>query len=361
MERIDFSKNTMASSYSRGINSYPGSISVYPNCANLKELILPNAYISINCPASFFSGAPLEVLKLGTLNSGSSFYDYNRYRYNSTCSGKTTLREFSVKTMYFPHANANLSAFFKKCSNLEIFDMSTVDTSLNSTIAEMFSGCSKLTNIDLSWMKTNSVTSMANLFQNCSSMTSFNIDNFNYEQTTTIAYMFSGCQSLVSPKLKIGNAPVLTNATYLFNGCTSLKSVDLTEANLSLITSLAYWFNGCTGLETMNLSYLNAPNATNFTYMFNGCSNLKEVDLTFINSAANVNASYMFQNCINLTKIDIRNWQINKITSSSNYNGIFNNVPVGCQIIVKDENCRTWVKNKKSTFNNIVLASELEE
>lgn len=358
MERIDFSKNTMASSFSRGINSYPGSISVYPNCVNLKELILPNAYISINCPASFFSGAPLEKIELGTLNSGASFYDTNRYSYSSTCSGRTTLKEFKIKTMYFPHSVANLGSMFKGCTNLEKFDMSTVDTSLNTNIASMFSGCSKLTHIDLSWMKTNAVTNMSYLFQNCTNLKTINIDNFNFEQVTTIAYMFSGC-GMESITFKPKSAPALTGATYLFSGASKLKNVDLNGADFAKVTSLAYWFNGCTSLQTLDLSYLRAPAATNYSYMFNSCTALEEVDLSFIANAANINVSYMFQNCASLKKIDIRNWQINKITTTSNYSGVFTNVPNGCQIIVKDESCRSWVKARKSGFTNIVLASEL--
>lgn len=95
--------------------------------------------------------------------------------------------------------------------------------------------------------------------------------------------------------------------------------------------------------------------------MFNRCSNLEEIDLSNITTSANVDAKFMFANCASLKKLDIRNWQINKITTSGYYTDIFTNVPIDCQIIVKDTSCRTWVKNRKSTFTNVVLASEITE
>ena len=68
---------------------------------------------------------------------------------------------------------------------------------------------------------------------------------------------------------------------------------------------------------------------------------MKKANLSCLVSSANINASYMFDNCKNLEELDIRNWQINKITNSSNYTSIFTNVPYTCKIIVKDEACRT--------------------
>lgn len=90
--------------------------------------------------------------------------------------------------------------------------------------------------------------------------------------------------------------------------------------------------------------------------MFHRCSNLEEVDLSNITTTANVQAQYMFTNCLNLKKIDIRNWQINKITSSGNYAEMFTNVPIDCEIIVKDTNCVNWIKARKSTFTNVHVA-----
>ncbi len=95
--------------------------------------------------------------------------------------------------------------------------------------------------------------------------------------------------------------------------------------------------------------------------MFNRCSNLEEVDLSNITTSANVDVKFMFANCLNLKRLDIRNWAINKITTSGNYTDIFTNVPIDCQIIVKDASCRTWIKNRKSTFTNVVLPSEIGE
>lgn len=226
----------------------------------------------------------------------------------------------------------------------------------------MFYNCQKLTSIDLSWMNTQSVTSMNLMFCYCSALERVNIEGFNFKQTTTIEGMFAW-SGLKTYHLKdVVDAPVLTNATRLFRGCEKLEEITFDSAtDFDLITSMDYWFEDCKSLTTVDLSPLYIPKVANFSYMFNRCSNLEEVDLSNITSSANINISYMFSNCLNLKKIDIRNWAINKVSSSSNYIEVFTNVPIDCQIIVKDANCRNWIKSRKSTFTNVVLPSEIGE
>lgn len=211
-------------------------------------------------------------------------------------------------------------------------------------------------------MNTQSVTSMYHMFAYCYNLKELDITGFNFAQTTTIEAMFAYTGFETYHLKDILNAPVLTNAIYLFRGCPNLTKITFDSAlDLDLITSMTYWFEGCSKLVSADLSPLNIPKVTNFTYMFKNCSALEEVDLSCISISSNVQAQYMFQNCISLKKLDIRNWQINKITTSSYYAEIFSNVPIDCLIIVKDESCRTWVKARKSTFTNIKLASEITE
>lgn len=359
MEKIDFTKCTAPASYSWIITGTGHTINVFPGLTNLREFKVPNLSLSLGNPSAGFlkDSVNLEALHIGSCDSNYYYYESSNWKYSSLFSGKTKLRDAYLGRVTFKTAYTNLASLFSGCTSLETWDLNNMDTALNNSIYAMFQNCKALTHIDLSWMKTPSVTSMANLFNGCSSLTSFNIDGFNYNQVTTIAYMFANCSSLKTIKLKIADAPVLTNATYLFSGDTSLERVDLTEADLSLITSASYMFNGCSSLKTLDLSYLNISKVTNFSYMFKSCSALEELDLSCINSTSNANVISMFHDCAMLKKLDIRNWQINKCTS--NISNIFTNVPASCQIIVKDEACRTWVKARKSAFTNVVLASEL--
>lgn len=211
-------------------------------------------------------------------------------------------------------------------------------------------------------MNTQSVTTMRELFNGCSNLKEVNIEGFNFAQTTSIFGMFAYCGFETLHIKDINNAPVLNDAGYLFRGCDKLTEITFENTtDFDLITSMAYWFEDCTSLTSVDLTPLNTPNVTNFTYMFNRCSSLEEVNLSNITTSANVQAQYLFANCLNLKKIDIRNWQINKITTSGNYAEMFTNVPIDCLIIVKDESCRTWIRNRKSTFTNIKLASEITE
>ena len=337
---------------------------VYPNKKNLKELIIPNINFTLHYQGSFFKDSPLEKVSLGDVVSSYSYYQTNNsyyYQYHNLFSGKTKLREVSVKSLLFYSAynRVNLASFFNGCTSLETFDFGITDSSLNPSLNSMFKNCKAIKTIDLSWMATNSVTDMQYMFSGCSSLTSYNINGFNWSNVTNITHMFSNCTSLTKVTLKIQNAPKLTTANDLFNGCTSLTEVDLTGSDLDLITGMSNWFYKCTSLVEIDLSYLNVPKVTTYSGLFRECSNLKKANLRCLVSSANINASYMFDNCKNLEELDIRNWQINKIATASNYTSIFTNVPYTCKIIVKDEACRTWVKARNSAFSNVVLASEL--
>lgn len=360
IEKIDFSNNGMSMWVSHSTNNYPNTITIYSGLFKLKELIIPNATMNIHCPANMFLDSPLEKISIGYLNSTWSHYEYNRFEYRGLCKNKPTLQEVEIKTMSFDHTKSNLKEMFYGCTNLKTVKLSTVDTTFNTDISYMFYNCSSIENIDLSWMKTKMVSTMAYLFYGCSNLKSYNIDNFEYTNVSSMIYFFAHCKSLENVVLKVTNAPLLKNASYLFYGCESLKTVDLTETDFSLITSAEYWFTNCKSLKTLDLSYLNLKSITSAKGMFKGCVELEELDLTNFNFSKNFTCADMFRDCISLKKLDIRNWAINKVTSSNYYTDIFTNVPNDCLIIVKDSSCRSWVQARKSTLNNVKLASELE-
>ncbi len=206
-------------------------------------------------------------------------------------------------------------------------------------------------------MNTQSVTTMYCLFCGCTKLEDINITGFDFKQTKTIHGMFAYTNLKTYHLKDINDAPVLTEANRLFRGCTNLEEITFeSTTDFDLITSVDYMFEDCTSLTSIDLSSLNLPKVTNFSYMFHRCTNIEEINLSNITSTANVQCQYMFTNCLNLKKLDIRNWQINKITTSTYYTEMFTNVPNDCEIIVKDNNCLNWVKARKSTFTNVHVA-----
>ena len=153
IEKVDLSSvdKTSTLTYSSGY----GTFSIYPNKTNLKELIIPNINFTLCYQGYFFKDSPLEKVSLG--NIVSSYYNYSTnnnyyYQYHNLFSGKTKLREVSVKSLVFYSAynRVNLSSFFNGCSSLETFDFGTTDTSLNSSLNSMFKDCKAIKTIDLS-------------------------------------------------------------------------------------------------------------------------------------------------------------------------------------------------------------------
>ena len=365
-ERLDFSKNETPMTYSYTYSSAGGSTNAYGNYPNLKELLIPNATLALGLgpTGKIFNESPLEKISVGTLDPKYYNATYPQYTWpiSNLCSGRQYLKEAEIKQVNFINNYVNFANLFYNCPKLERFNLNNMDTSLNTSLNSMFKNCSVIESIDLSWMETKLVTTMYHMFAYCYQLKELNITGFDFSETTTINGMLAYTGFETYHIKDINYAPKLTDISYLFRGCENLTEITAEETtDFDLATSLAYWCESCKNLVTMNLKGVSLPKVTNFTYMFQNCLNLEEIDLSGVTTASNVQAQYMFQNCAKLKKLDIRNWQINKITTSSYYVEMFTNVPNDCQIIVKDANCRSWIKSRKSTFTNVVLPSEIEE
>lgn len=352
--------------YSYTYSSTGGSTNVYGGYTKLKELLIPNATLALGIGPSgkFFNDSPIEKLSVGTLDPKYYNANYPQYTWpiSNLCSGRQHLKEVEIKQVNFINNYVNFANLFYNCPKLERFNLNNMDTSLNTSLNSMFKNCSVIESVDLSWMETKLVTTMYHMFAYCYNLKELNITGFDFSETTTINAMLAYTGFETYHIKDINNAPKLTDISYLFRGCENLTEITAEETtDFDLATSLAYWCENCKNLVTMDLKGVSLPKVTNFTYMFQNCFNLEEVDLSGVTTSSNVQCQYMFQNCAKLKKIDIRNWQINKITTGSYYTEMFTNVPNDCQIIVKDANCRNWIKSRKSTFTNVVLPSEIEE
>lgn len=109
-------------------------------------------------------------------------------------------------------------------------------------------------------------------------------------------------------------------------------------------------FNGRSISKITFSGTINLNNVTNFANFFNSCSSLTSIDLTPLGDIIPTKVYRMFYNCSSLQSIDISNFDCTLITSSSNYSGMFNNVPTTCTIYVKDAANQAWFSSKFSGY-----------
>ena len=91
--------------------------------------------------------------------------------------------------------------------------------------------------------------------------------------------------------------------------------------------------------------------------MFAYCSGLTEINLSSWNTSKLQRMDGAFYGCTSLKKLDIRNFVFTYVTS---YNNVFVDVPTTCEIIVKDDTARNWVKARRSDLTNVKTVAELE-
>lgn len=174
---------------------------------------------------------------------------------------------------------------------------------------------------------------------------------------TNMTNMFYYCQKLNSLDLSYFNTSNVTRMTNMFQNCSSLTSVDLSSFDTKKVDSMQQMFSDCKSLTSLDLSNFNTENVTSFYSMFYQNTNLTSLDLSSFNTENVTNMLGMFSNCISLKYLDIRNFTFNNVSSYSN---IFANIPVDCEIIVKDDIAREWVLARRSDFTNVKTVSELE-
>ena len=182
------------------------------------------------------------------------------------------------------------------------------------------------------------------------------LSNIDFSNITSAKYMFANSENLTSLDLSSFNTNKITDFNSMFQACKSLTELDLSNFDTSNVTNMSNMFNVCTALKNIKLSNFNTSKVTNMMYFFRNCSSLTELDLSNFDTSNVTNMYGMFQNCTSLSKLDIRNFDFTKVNNSTN---IFQNVPYDCEIIVKDDTAKEWIKNRVG-FSNIKTVAELE-
>ena len=149
----------------------------------------------------------------------------------------------------------------------------------------------------------------------------------------------------------------LSKTDYMFYYATQLQSLNFDNFNFSNVTSMQYMLSDCENLESVSFKNVDTSNVVNMQYLFSTCYKLKELDLSYFNTSNVTNMTALFRGCKVLEKLDIRNFDFTKANHNS---AMFTDVPVNCEIIVKDETAREWVLARRSDLTNVKTVAELE-
>ena len=160
--------------------------------------------------------------------------------------------------------------------------------------------------------------------------------------------------------IKAGYEPTYVCFAYYPNADLTNETANLDTSN---ITNMNYMFTQCTYLNKIDTSKWDTSKVTNMQSMFAGCSYLTSVDLSSFTNTKQVNISYMFNYCTRCTHIDIRNFDFTLITQSNKRTNAFGSsgstgVPDNCEIIVKDNDQKSYITTNFSRLTNVKTVAE---
>ena len=175
-------------------------------------------------------------------------------------------------------------------------------------------------------------------------------------------------------KLTIGGeGGIIANpdSSYLFGGhgndnmrFANVETIDLTYLDTSRVTNMSRMFSyGSYSIVTSNNSKLHTiifgdkwdtSQVTNMDSMFLGQEQLTNLDLNTWNTDQVIDIESMFAGCKNLIRLNMRNATFN----ATNYLLMFNAVPNGITITVKDNTAKTWIEARLREVNktgNVII------
>lgn len=143
----------------------------------------------------------------------------------------------------------------------------------------------------------------------------------------------------------------------------NLKTVDLTYFDTSRVTNMSSMFDYGFSGQTSNGSQLHTiifgdkwdtSQVTDMSFMFSGQEQLTSLDLSSFDTSRVTDMMSMFSWCSSLTNLDIRNATFN----TTSYSYMFDRVPNGITITVKDTLAKNWIEarlNDAGKTGNVII------
>lgn len=285
----------------------------------------------------------------------------------------------------------SMSKLFYDCANIVSIDLSNIDATNVTSTSYMFNSCRKLKNVIFPKKGFPNVTDISYMFHNGPLIKKINIEPFNSGKLKNMKYLFNYCR--YTEEIIIGNCDTstVTNMSYLFSDVGTLTSgakCDLENLKTNSVTTMEDMFDSSNLLEYSFENYPNfvTNNVTSMSSMFDSNKSITELNLSSFNTSNVTSFTFMFRSCSNLTSLDLSSFTIEKCTGISAFQDMFNgckslrhldirsmeftdtvkpqantftNVPVDCEIIVKDDTVRNIVLSVVPTLTNIKTVAEL--
>ena len=296
----------------------------------------------------------------------------------------------------------DISGFFNECSKLTNIDLSEWDTSNVIQFSHMFYGLS-LNTINIKPLNFTSAESIEGLFSHNPNLTSIEANTSQIigtkEKPINIGQLFTSAIGIQNINLDFLSGYFINYSSSgrgMFQGCSNVETIDLSTIKLisgtnyrgqsnnmfkdctSLTTIIgletlgedinisdgnnyvAYMFEGCTSLETINMSnWQNCTIGGNIMFICHNCSSLKNANLQSINGDV-TNLNQAFGGCSSLKTLDLRNANLSTVVSYG-WSNSFTDVPLNCEIIVKDQASKEAILSHFPNLTNVKLVSELTE
>ncbi len=264
----------------------------------------------------------------------------------SYCSGTSFCLKIDTRNV------TDMSRMFFNCKQLEVLDLSDLNTSKVEDMSSMFRGCGALKTIyvgkgwDSSW-----AIKYDDMFEGCSSIVGGEGTTYNWQGTDkSFAHVDHGGASpgyltLNNQYAVFGDFSTLTfyddtnmgdrtgkkyylNRTggwegWYYDGTNKQVKHVMFDASFADArpTEVRRWFQGMENLEGISGIWenLDISEVTDLSYMFYKCSSLKNVDLSHFNTQNVTDMGFMFYGCSSLTTIYVgAYWNTAKVTYSAN-------------------------------------------
>lgn len=337
-----------------------------------------------------------------------SVYDIYTKNFEYAFSDMTGLRNILFENLNTSESTSFAYTFYR--TKITALDLSTFNTSSATTMADMFGDMTQLETLDVSNFNTENVKNMWYMFGGMTKLKELDISSFNTSSAENMGYMFSGMSRL--QKIKFGPAFTASQVTIMecmFNGLSALKTLDLSTFKTDKLQSTKSMFYNCDSLTTLNLSTFNTSKVTTMSYMFYGMDNLETLDVSSFDTSKVTAMNYMFSSCPKLTKLDLKHFDTSLVTTMEgmfdaasgltelylnnfklllnpnmnyfarncaslkyidfrsadftkikNYNSMLLALPSSVEIIVADENAKTWIQGRLGTGRGtIILVKDL--
>ncbi len=208
------------------------------------------------------SEIPGNEMVIGYLENNTLHVQANGYVVAPTLFEGDLYVESLNENVYGDYASA-----FGELDNLEILDLTYLDTRNVTSMNFAFAELRKVTELDISHFNTSKLKKIIGVFFKMESLTDLNLGEFNTSNATIFDWMFVDCKSLVTldvSSFRTTNALAMDN---LFMGMTSLENLDVTKFDTNNVTRMRGTFASL-NISTIDLSSFTITDQMDFGYIF---------------------------------------------------------------------------------------------